>query len=80
MDPLQDFRRTVEAFPETSLGRNESQTTCIPLTLACCVGSASSEGLLAASVAEGNMGGKQDGPPTSTEDGETRAEWSKLGQ
>lgn len=80
MDPLQDFRIRVEAFSETPLACNESQTTCMPLTLACCVGGASSEGLLAASVAEGNMGGEQDGPPTSTEDGETKAERSKLGQ
>lgn len=65
MDPLQDFRITVEAFSETPLARNECQTTCIPLTLARCVGGASSEGLLAVSVAEGNMGGEQDGPPTS---------------
>ena len=49
-------------------------------TLTCGVGGASSEGWLAASVAEGNMGGGQADPPTSAEDGETRSEWSKLGQ
>lgn len=80
MDPLQDLRITVQAFSETLLAHNESQTTYMPLTLTCCVGGASSEGWLAASVAEGNMGGEQDGPPTSAEDGETRSEWSKLGQ
>lgn len=62
---IQDLRVTVEALSETPLARNESQTTCIPL----CVGGASSEGWLAASVAEGNMGGEQDGPPTSAEEG-----------
>ena len=74
------MRITIEAFSETPLARNESQTTCMPLTLTCCVGGASSEGWLAASVAEGNMGGGQADPPTSAEDGETRSEWSKLGQ
>ena len=80
MDPLQDLRITVEAFSEIPLAPNDSQTTCMPLTLTCGVGGASNEGCLAASVAEGNMGGGQNGPPTSAEDGETRSEWSKLGQ
>ena len=80
MDPLQDLRVTVEAFSETPLAHNESQTTCMALTLTCCVGGAAIGGWLAASVAEGDMVGEQDGPPTSAEDGETKSDWSTLGQ
>ena len=44
------YNFTVEGFSETPLSDNESQTTCMPLTLICCVGGASSEGQLAVSV------------------------------
>ena len=69
MDLLQDLRITVKAFSETPFAPNKSQTTFMPLTLTCCVGVAS-EGWLAASVADGNMSGGQDGPPSFAEDGE----------
>ena len=50
------------------------------LTLTCCVGGASYEDRLVVSVADGNMVDELGDPLTSSEDEETRSEWSKLGR
>lgn len=80
MVPLQELRITAEAFSETPLVRKESQTTCMPLVLACCGVGVSDDDLLEVSVNEGNMVEELDDLLTSTADEDTRSEWSKVGQ